>query len=128
MATQQHLVIRTTKKAHATWEEHDPARLPQSVKSALRTAMELEGIPATQYDDLLWIMAQESNGRIDVRNKHSSARGLYQLLQNNYGLNPNGTNSFGNAVEECQGGLRYIAGRYHSARTARKFWENHHWY
>jgi hypothetical protein len=53
---------------------------------------------------------------------------LYQLLHAQYGLNPNGEKSFGNAVEECQGGIHYILGRYHTVSVARKFWESHHWY
>jgi hypothetical protein len=95
---------------------------------ALREAIRLEGIPGTDFNDLLWIMAQESNGVVDVRNRTSTARGLFQLLKAQYELNPHGEKSFGNAIEECQGGLRYIYGRYHSARRAKEFWEKHHWY
>jgi SLT domain-containing protein len=90
--------------------------------------MELEKIPLADYDDLLWIMAQESSGVVGVRNPTSTARGLFQLLNSQSDLNPNGESSFGNAVEECQGGIRYIMGRYHSAKAARRFWEKHHWY
>ncbi|WP_310630365.1 hypothetical protein [Paraburkholderia sp.] len=73
-------------------------------------------------------MAQESGGRVNARNGASTARGLFQLLQAQYDLNPRGEASFGNAVEECQGGIHYIYGRYHSARHARAFWQSHHWY
>lgn len=90
--------------------------------------MTLEGIPATNFDDLLWIMAQESGGKVDTRNHTSSARGLFQLLRAQYDLNPRGIKSFGDAVEECQGGIRYILGRYHTVKAARTFWEEHHWY
>lgn len=90
--------------------------------------MRLERVSDADYDDLLWILAQESSGIVDNRNHSSTARGLFQLLFAQYELNPKGEKSFGNAVEECQGGIRYIYGRYHSARTARRFWEKHHWY
>lgn len=90
--------------------------------------MSLEGVPLTDFNDLLWIMAQESSGVVDTRNSESTARGLFQLLRPQYGLNPNGEKSFGNAVEECQGGIRYLLGRYHTVQVARKFWEKHHWY
>ncbi len=65
---------------------------------------------------------------VDNRNPGSSARGLFQLLKMQYDLNPHGAQSFGNAMEECQGGIRYIMGRYKSAHRAREFWERHHWY
>lgn len=90
--------------------------------------MRLENIPCTQFEDILWIMAQESSGKVDARNPHSTARGLFQLLRNNYDLNPRGVASFGNDVEECQGGIRYIVQRYRSAGIARQFWQKHHWY
>lgn len=90
--------------------------------------MSVAGLPATDFNDLLWIMAQESGGKVDVRNSKSTARGLYQLLSAQYDLNPHGEKSFGNAVEECQGGINYIIGRYHTAHAARLFWEKHLWY
>lgn len=90
--------------------------------------MQVEGIASTQFNDLLWIMAQESSGMVDAHNPASTARGLFQLLRAQYGLNPNGEKSFGNAIEECQGGIHYIMGRYHSAANARLFWQKHHWY
>jgi len=113
---------------HQSPTETDPSTVPDAVKSALREAMTLENIPTSQFQDLLWIMAQESSGRVGTRNSHSTARGLFQLLRNNYNLNPHGIDSFGNAVEECQGGIRYIVGRYRSAGAARRFWQQHHWY
>ncbi len=90
--------------------------------------MRLEGAPATEFNDLLWIMAQESGGVVDIRNSSSTARGLFQLLANQYSLNPRGAQSFGNAVEESQGGIHYIMGRYKTAQAARAFWQKHHWY
>ncbi len=77
----------------------------------------LEGVSAKEYDDLLWVTAQESGGEVDARNPASSARGLYQLLRPQYSLNPNGERSLGNAVEEAQGGDRYLVGRYGTARN-----------
>jgi hypothetical protein len=117
-----------TKASKPKWTPRDPATIPQDSLQALRTAMTLEHVSVDQYEDLAWIMAQESGGRVNVRNAHSTARGLFQLLKAQYELNPNGEKSFGNAVEECQGGIRYITHRYKSGSTARKFWESHHWY
>lgn len=114
--------------APTTWEEKDPAVVPIRVQFALREAMHLEGVPLAQYDALLWIVAQESSGVVGVRNRRSTARGLFQLLRAQYGLNPNGEKSFGNPVEECQGGIRYVIGRYHSGNAAKIFWQQHHWY
>jgi SLT domain-containing protein len=120
---------RPLKAAKQEWQEKDPTTIPIMVRNALHTAMRLEGIPETEYADLLWIMTQESGGKVGVRNSQgSSARGLFQLLRQQYELNPNGEKSFGNAIEECQGGIRYIIGRYHSAAAAKKFWQSHHWY
>jgi SLT domain-containing protein len=103
-------------------------QVPPAVQSALREALKIEGVRADQFDDFLWIVAHESGGRVDVRNSRSSARGLFQLLSAQYPLNPNGVASFGNAVDECQGGIRYVIRRYRSASAARKFWEKHQWY
>lgn len=114
--------------ASATWEEKDPGIVPLQVQFALRAAMRLKKVPLTQYDALLWIVAQESSGTVGVRNHSSTARGLFQLLRAQYNLNPQGERSFGNPVEECQGGIRYVIGRYHSATTAKTFWQQHHWY
>jgi SLT domain-containing protein len=54
--------------------------------------------------------------------------GLYQLTAANYHFNPHGAASFGNAVEEAQGGIRYIKQRYGTADNAATFWQSHHWY
>ena len=117
-----------TKPPRHPWVEKDTAAVPDASKTALRQAMQLEGTPPAQFDDLLWIMAQESEGQVDLKNPKSTARGLFQLTAAGYANNPNGTGSFGNAVEECQGGLRYIKGRYGDAATAKAFWLVHKWY
>ena len=92
--------------------------------------MTLEQVSLTDYNDLLWIMAQESMGVVGVRNQSgSTARGLYQLLQEQWPTYlPHGAGSIGNAVEECQGGIRYIKDRYGTVSNARIFWDKHHWY
>ncbi len=119
---------RTIKTAKHPWVAKDPGIVPATSQAALKTAMSLAGLPTSDFDDLLWIMAQESAGVVDVRNSRSTARGLFQLLHNQYDLNPHGEKSFGNAVEECQGGINYIVGRYHTVHAARLFWEQHLWY
>lgn len=112
------------------WVPKDPAQVPVASAAALKQAMTLEGLAATDYDDLLWIMAQESMGVVGVRNQSgSTARGLYQLLQQQWDdYYPHGIKSIGNAVEECQGGIRYIKDRYGTVANARAFWNKHHWY
>lgn len=119
---------RPVKAAQQEWKAKSPSIVPANVQMALREAMRLEDVSPTEFNDLLWIMAQESAGRVDVRNGKSTARGLFQLLRAQYPLNPHGESSFGNAIEECQGGIHYIMGRYHTAAAARSFWEKHHWY
>lgn len=107
----------------------DPAKVPEVIQQALKRAMALEGMPAASFDDMLWILAQESEGNIGIRNQQgSSARGLFQIMKVNYGLLPHGADSFGNAEEECQGGVRYVMQRYHTAALARQFWVKHLWY
>jgi hypothetical protein len=64
---------------------------------------------------------------VGSRNPRSSARGLYQLLPAQYALNPEGEKSFGNAVEECRGGIRYVLGRYRNAAFARRLWQANQW-
>jgi len=119
---------RPVKGAKPEWKAKAPGIVPPGSQAALREAMQLEGVSPAEFNDLLWIMAQESAGVVNVRNGKSTARGLFQLLHAQYSLNPNGEKSFGNAVEECQGGIHYIMGRYHTASAARIFWEKHHWY
>lgn len=123
--THNHRPVKSPRKARLF---HSPQQVPVDSQQALRLAMKLEGRPDSEFADLLWIMAQESSGKVDAQNADSSARGLYQLLRPQYSLNPRGEASFGNAVEECQGGIHYIIGRYQTAHAAKQFWEKHFWY
>lgn len=113
---------------HRHWQAHRVEDLPQASADALRSALAREGEPDTWFNDMAWIMAQESSGRVGIRNHTSSAAGLYQLTRVNYHLMPQGASSIGNAVDECIGGIRYVRQRYHDAHHARQFWESHHWY
>jgi hypothetical protein len=114
--------------ARATRSENPTSMIPAQSDAALSQAMTLEGVPESWQSSLRFIMAQESGGRVDVKNPVHSARGLFQLTAANYHLNPNGARSFGNAVEEAQGGIRYIQQRYGSADKAVEFWRQRHWY
>lgn len=116
----------TKKEQHIKWKSIDI--IPANIREALKEAMKKEGVPDSQYDSFAWIMAQESGGHVGSKNSHSSARGLYQLTRANYHLNPNGENSFGNPIEEAQGGIRYIKKRYGSPDKAVEFWKAHKWY
>jgi hypothetical protein len=53
---------------------------------------------------------------------------MEKLTRASYNLNPNGAQSFGNAVEEAQGGIRYIRQRYQTADNAVQFWQRHRYY
>jgi hypothetical protein len=111
-----------------TKAENPTSMIPAQSDAALSQAMTLEGVPQSWQSGLRFIMAQESGGQVGVKNPVHSARGLYQLTAANYHLNPNGARSFGNAVEEAQGGIRYIQQRYGSADKAVEFWRQRHWY
>ena len=102
--------------------------IPAQSDAALRQAMTLEGVPESWQHGLRFIMAQESGGEVGAKNPVHSARGLFQLTAAHHHLNPNGARSFGNAVEEAQGGIRYIQKRYGTADNAAAFWRKHHWY
>jgi len=119
---------RPVKHRKPVWQEKNPSIVPFASQVALRKALIIEHVSIDQFDDFLWIMAQESAGQVDARNSVSTARGLFQLLAAQYSLNPNGADSFGDAIEECQGGIHYVMGRYHSAKAAKTFWQKHHWY
>ncbi len=95
---------------------------------ALQAAMGKEGVPAAWAPSLQYIMEHESGGQVGAANRSDTARGLFQLTRASYGLNPHGTASFGNAVEEAQGGIRYIQHRYQTADNAVAFWQRHGWY
>ena len=114
--------------AHSHARTRSAASLPQSSQAALQQAMARENVPASWQAGLQFIMAQESGGAVDVRNPSHSARGLYQLTAANYHFNPHGAASFGNGVEEAQGGIRYIKNRYGTAENAVAFWQQHRWY
>ena len=121
----KHRPVKSAQQAHVF---RDSWTVPLTSQIALKQAMKLEDVSDAEYNDLLWIMAQESGGIVDNRNPASSARGLYQLLRPQYRLNPNGEQSFGNAVEEAQGGIRYIMGRYGTAGKAKLHWMANFWY
>jgi hypothetical protein len=111
---------------HAARQPHaatgaDGASRP-GADAALRHAMTIEQVPESWHAGLQFIMMQESGGRVDVRNPASSARGLFQLTASNYHLNPHGVHSFGNAVEEAQGGIRYVEERYGTVDNAVAHW------
>jgi hypothetical protein len=115
-------------RASSHWAPHPITDIPPAVLEALRTALHIEGEPDTWFADMAWIMAQESDGHVGIRNPSSSAAGLFQLTRVNYHLMPHSASSLGNAVDECRGGIRYVRQRYHTAHAAREFWEQHHWY
>ena len=121
----QPAVLRATPPAR---RENPVSMIPPQTDAALQQAMALEGVPDAWQSGLRFIMAQESGGRVDAENPVHSARGLFQLTAVHYRLNPNGVRSFGNAVEEAQGGIRYIRQRYGTADQAVAFWRQHHWY
>jgi hypothetical protein len=114
--------------SRATQPDHATSIIPAHSGAALQQAMRLEGVPDSWQPGLRFIMAQESSGKVDARNPVHSARGLFQLTAANYHLNPHGAGSFGNAVEEAQGGIRYIQQRYGTADNAVAFWHQHRWY
>lgn len=118
----------TASSASASLGSRSASAIPTTANDALNKAMARENVPASWKDSLSYIMTQESGGQVSVSNPSSSARGLFQLTQANYHLNPNGAASFGDAVEEAQGGIRYIRDRYGSADAAAQFWQDHHWY
>ena len=105
-----------------------PRTSPEEASAALTQAMWLEDVPESWRKGLEFIMQKESRGQIDARNPIHSARGLFQLTRANYHLNPNGAASFGNGVEEAQGGIRYIQQRYGSADKAVAHWQRKGWY
>ncbi len=104
------------------------AVVPGPARQALRAAMERENAPDSWIDSLTFIMAKESGGQVGARNPTHSARGLYQLTAANYALNPRGAASFGDPVEEAQGGIRYIRARYGTADAAAAFWRKKGWF
>jgi hypothetical protein len=113
---------------HARHHAPNNVTVSPQVAAAVDAAIGAEHVPATWRSSLLFIAAQESSGRVGVRNTTDSARGLFQLTRAAWQNNPNGAASFGNAREEAQGGIRYIQARYDTAPKAEAFWRAHHWY
>ena len=127
-AAHRHGHAFTTLVAGASHRHAERASLPATVTGAVQTAIAKEGVPATWQAPLQFIIGQESNGQVGVSNHSDSARGLFQLTRASYHLNPHGAQSFGDPVEEAQGGIRYIQQRYQTADNAAQFWERHGWY
>ena len=123
-----HQMHRVVARAPAAPTVAAPKTCTAVSLDALNKAMAREGVPASWQPDLAFIMAQESEGKVDAKSPIHSARGLYQLTAANYHHNPRGAASFGNAVEEAQGGIRYIRARYGTAENAAAFWRQHRWY
>jgi hypothetical protein len=121
------LVLLCAVAACGSQRDRAPIRTT-AADAALTQAMLLENIPTSWNDSLRFIMDKESGGHVDIQNRSSSARGLFQLLAANYKLNPHGAASFGNGVEEAQGGIRYIKQRYGTADNAVVHWQQLHWY
>lgn len=119
--------VRQTHHVRAP-KEKSPSVIPADVDRSLKRAMELEGVPDSWRSGLRFIVAQESDGRVGVQNSRSSARGLFQLTRANWHYNPQGQDSFGNAVDEARGGIRYIKARYGTVDKAMAFWRRHHSY
>lgn len=113
---------------HARHHAPNNSSVSPQVAAAVDEAIGAEHVPASWRSSLLFIAAQESSGRVGVRNTTDSARGLFQLTRASWQHNPNGVASFGNAREEAQGGIRYIQARYETAPNAEAFWRAHHWY
>ena len=55
--------------------ENPTSMIPAQSDAALSQAMALEGVPESWQSSLRFIMAQESGGRVDVKNPVHSARG-----------------------------------------------------
>ena len=123
-----HGAIHAARAPHHVRAEKAASVIPALVQHALAQAMPLEQVPASWHAGLQFIVAQESAGRVGARNHVDTARGLFQLTRASYGLNPNGAASFGNAIEEAQGGIRYIRERYGTADNAAGFWRQRRWY
>lgn len=120
-----HALVHASRVA---WHTHHAATATAATSAALSQAMAAESVPQSWHRGLQFIMMQESGGRVGVRNHASSARGLFQLTAAHYPLNPHGAASFGNAVEEAQGGIRYIKERYGTVDNAVAHWRYRHTY
>ncbi len=98
--------------------------IPPSVIDALKRAMKDEGIPDSELLSLEFIIAQESEGKVGIPNSLglSSGLGLFQLTKAAWHYNPRGAASFGEAYEECIGGIRYIKERFGTAIHAETYW------
>jgi hypothetical protein len=86
---------------------------------------------------LMKIIKRESGGRVEARNKRSSAFGVGQLLKSTYrGVNKQLVKQkkppirYGSLCPSCQVEATkvYIKSRYGTPSKAYQFWLKHHWY
>lgn len=104
------------------------ARVPANIKALIAGHM---GEYGWNNDELLYALAVagiESNGTVNARNPESTASGIFQLIDSNWGLMPGGASGLGNANAEVVGGLNYIARRYGTPTEAWMHEVEHGWY
>jgi len=100
---------------------------PYTLQAYVQTIAASEyGWHGQQWDDLVWLLNEESTWRADVRNPGSTAAGLFQFLSSTariYGIDhPSTTGRFATVSEQTRAGLLYISDRYGDPTSAKARW------
>lgn len=83
------------------------------------------GWTGDQWNALDWLVSHESSWNPNAQNPSSTAYGLFQFLDGTWSQYGPKTADPG---LQAQYGLQYIRERYGDPKSAKSFWEAHHWY
>jgi TP901 family phage tail tape measure protein len=97
------------------------------VDNWLKAALSYTKMPADWLEPLKWIIGHESGGDPHAKNPHSTASGLFQMIDTTWAdaRDKSLPNDIWNPIINAIAGIRYIADRYGNANNAVDFWKAH---
>jgi SLT domain-containing protein/phage-related protein len=97
------------------------------VDNWLKAALSYTKMPSDWLEPLKWIIGHESGGDPHAKNPHSTASGLFQMIDTTWAdaRDKSLPNDIWNPIINAIAGIRYIADRYGNANNAVDFWKAH---
>jgi TP901 family phage tail tape measure protein len=98
-----------------------------NVDDWLKAAISATGVSGDWLPGLRWIVEHESGGDPHAKNPHSTASGLFQMIDTTWAgaRDKSLPNDIWNPIINAIAGIRYIAERYGNANNAVDFWQAH---
>ena len=100
------------------------------IESVLKAALEYTHKPESWLPGLKWIVSHESGGDAGAKNPHSTASGLFQLIDSTWAAyrDKNLPNDVFNPMANAVAGINYIDQRYGNPDKAVDFWKANNYY